>query len=138
MKKGVLAVLFTCLGSAAFAGGSNMGSNAEALYAALNVEQVRRIPESALAVYTKSVGGISCKKVIDLTMDVKDRSNISFNCSASFSSMDQKAIYEALSVQEEKIAGREEPTYRKQVGGLACQKTMNALNDFSVQCKLSF
>jgi len=105
----------------------------EELYTALNVEETAVDAPRTELVYQKAVGGITCKKTVLLTEEIK------FACEVDTKALNSAKIYASLAVEEVALpSNRLILKFSKTSGAVTCEKVskLGSKNRYSCVFKI--
>lgn len=108
-------------------------ASSEKLWEALNVTASSVAAPRTQLVYRKSVGGLDCLKINDIS------SGTSYSCKIQLGAVDALAVFDALNIEAQPLAAdRMTLVLQKQVGELTCVKRNHLRDGMSATCELSF
>ncbi len=104
----------------------------ESLYEAIDQAEEQLSYTSARVIYTKFVGGLSCKRTIDI------QTGEQFDCEYDpLTENEAQSLYSVLNVATLVISsGLTHVLYRKQAGNLACYLLAHQVHNDQFYCKL--
>ena len=104
------------------------------IYNALGVKEEPMVAPRTQLRYEKSIGGLSCIKVNDISSDGE-----TVSCTLNISEIDSAAIYDALDVEEVPMAApRTQLRYQKSIGRLSCILVNDITSGNDIDCTLTF
>ncbi len=119
--KNLIIALLTLTSLTAFA--------SEELYTALNVEETAVAAPRTELVFQKAVGGITCKKTVLQTEEIK------FDCDVDTKLLSSAKIYTALAVEEvAQPSTRLLLKYKKNSGAVTCEKVSSLAAKSKYSC----
>lgn len=134
MKSVLLSLLLSSLSFA-----TSVAPNFEAIYKALNVQEVNVTPQglAGSTLKTKTAGELFCQSKRVVYPGAKP----TYVCTLRPGNRHHDEIYEALNIKEQRTSGRGYgggATYRKSTGGFVCIKTVKSAGGYKTNVRCHF